>query len=135
MSQQIFERNLKRNKKALKYYKNYIGYFESGYNIREITYRRYEYTRWGRRRPKPTVTISYELQDQTYNEILINVKKRLSKGRYYNRRGYKWIKKQYHTQRRMQAKNLCHYYIRGLEERFEGISPDGFKGKITWDIF
>lgn len=52
-----------------------------------------------------------------------------------SRTGAKLYKRKYHKLRRSQAHKLEYFALMEMEERFERIAPDGFKGAIHWDLW
>ncbi|WP_034346439.1 hypothetical protein [Deinococcus misasensis] len=52
-----------------------------------------------------------------------------------SRTGAKPYKRKYHKLRRSQARKLEYFALMEMEEQFDRIAPDGFKGAIGWDLW
>ena len=50
----------------------------------------------------------------------------------YGKKSYKRV---YHRRRRLEGRRLEHAALHGCEELFERVSPEGWRGRIGWDIW
>lgn len=94
--------------------------------------------RYIRRRPfffglpgdKPAATeppVSLLEQLQVYQRALDR-----SRWRGYGKKAYKRV---YHRRRRSEARRLEHAVLREREDLFERLAPDGWRGRLGWDIW